>query len=522
MHHVLPTAICPTTVCPKTIGPVTICPKTSRPRTIGPKAIWLKTICAVSGFVLFLAAPLSAHHIKKGESATLPVTTSSPRARSLYEEGVADYENLYLERCNEDWRAAVKEDPNLAEAWVSIALNSGNPQEVNEARAKAKALVPKLTAGEQLMVGWIIKVQEGDYIEGISLMNDLLEMYPRDKHLLYLAGNWLMLEEGNQQAQRIMEKALAVDKNFPAALNDLAYLYARNREFDKAFATMDRYVALLPKEPNPQDSYGELLRMAGRFEQSLVHYRAALKLDPDFVTSQLGLGDTYALMGNQEQARIEYERAVRYAHNEADRLTYSMQSAMTWVRDGKFTEADKAFLEIAATAHSKDQDLQEAQALRHMAEYQSDDNVALKYLKQSEEALNHREMAVSDKNEELSYILRNRVVRAARAGDQALADKSMQQLGTMATGSHNRVILCSYNGAAGTLLMDQKKFEDAIARLEDDQDNPFTMELLVQAYYETGATDKLHEIEGKLRGTNLPTMEQALVVPAMRSNRPII
>jgi hypothetical protein len=48
------------------------------------------------------------------------------------------------------------------------------------------------------------------------------------------------------------------------------------------------------------------------------------------------------------------------------------------------------------------------------------------------------------------------------------------------------------------------------------------MELLVQAYYETGLTDKLHEIEGKLRGTNLPTMEHALVVPAMRSSRPII
>ncbi len=476
---------------------------------------------AVSALVMFLAGPLSAHHLKKGETATLPVTTSSARARSLYEEGVADYENLYLERCNEDWRAAVKEDPNLAVAWASIALNSGNPQEVNEARANAKALVPKLSPGEQLMVGWVSKVQEGDYIEGISLMNDLLEMYPHDKHLLYLAGNWLMAEEGNEQAQRIMEKALALDKNFPAALNDLAYIYARNRQFDKAFANMDRYVALLPKEPNPQDSYGELLRMAGRFEQSLEHYRAALKLDPDFVTSQLGLGDTYALMGNQEQARIEYERAIRYAHNEADRLTYSMQSAMTWVRDGKFSEADKTFVDIATTAHAKGQDLQEAQAYRHTAEYQADDHVALKYLKLAEDALGHRDMPISDKNEELSYILRNRVVRASRAGDQAVAEKWLQQLEAMATGSRNRVILCSYNGASGTLLMDQKKYEEAIAHLEDDQDNPFTMELLVQAYYETGLTDKLHEIEGKLRGTNLPTMEQALVVPAMRSSRPI-
>ncbi len=76
--------------------------------------------------------------------------------------------------------------------------------------------------------------------------------------------------------------------------------------------------------------------MAGNFEGSLHHYRAALKIDPDFVTSQVGLGDTYALMGNQEQARVEYDKAIRYAHNEADRLSYIMQKAMTWVRDGKF------------------------------------------------------------------------------------------------------------------------------------------------------------------------------------------
>ncbi len=65
------------------------------------------------------------------------------------------------------------------------------------------------------MVAWISKVQEGDFLGGITAMNDMLEMYPRDKHLLYLAGNWLMGEDGNEQAQRIMEKALAIDKNFP-------------------------------------------------------------------------------------------------------------------------------------------------------------------------------------------------------------------------------------------------------------------------------------------------------------------
>ena len=92
----------------------------------------------------------------------------------------------------------------------------------------------------------------------------------------------------------------------------------------------------------------------------------------------------------------------------------------------------------------------------------------------------------------------------------------------MATASRNRVIQSSYHGAAGTLLMDQKKYEDAIAHLEEDRDNPFTMELLVQAYYQTSQVDKLHEIEAKLRSTNVPTLEQALVVPAVRLKRPII
>src|SRR4029077_7272015 len=203
-------------------------------------------------------------------------------------------------------------------------------------------------------------------------------------------------------------------------------------------------------------------------------------------------------------------------------LTYGMQKATTWVRDGKFAEADQLFQEIAQTAHAKEQDLQEAQAYRQAAEYQTDDNAALKYLQSAEESLGHRTISKGDKDEELSRVLRNRAVRAAHAGNPALADKSLKELEAMAAGSRNRVIQSSYNGAAGTLLMDQKKFDEAITYLEEDQDNPFTMQLLVQAYYQANLSDKRHEIEARLRGTNVPTMEQAVVVPAIRLQRPQI
>jgi len=158
-----------------------------------------------------------------------------------------------------------------------------------------------------------------------------------------------------------------------------------------------------------------------------------------------------------------------------------------------------------------------------MAEYQADDNAALRYLKSAEDALGHRStISRLDHDEEMSRILRNRVVRASRAGNHPLTDQSLKQLEAMASSSRNRVIQSSYNGAAGTLLMDQKQYQEAITNLEEDRDNPFTLELLVQAYYQTNQSDKLHETEAKLRGTNVPTMEQALVVPAIRTKRPII
>jgi hypothetical protein len=69
-------------------------------------------------------------------------------------------------------------------------------------------------------------------------------------------------------------------------------------------------------------------------------------------------------------------------------------------------------------------------------------------------------------------------------------------------------------------LLAKQKFADAIPHLEEDRDNPYSLELLSRAYAETGATDKMHEVEAVLRGTNVPTIEQALVVPAVRGKRP--
>ena len=163
----------------------------------------------------------------------------------------------------------------------------------------------------------------------------------------------------------------------------------------------------------------------------------------------------------------------------------------------------------------------EAQAHRMMSLYQTDDAEALKHLEAAEEALTHPpDMAQSDRDDERARVLRYRAVRADHAGNQELASQTLQQLETMAARSRSAAIQGSYHGAAGALLMSQQKVPEAIAHLEEDEDNPYSLQLLSQAYASTGAADKRHEVEVKLRATNAATMEQALVVPGVRSRRP--
>ena len=469
-----------------------------------------------------LALPLQAHHIKQSAAKEMPVSTSSAKARELFGRALTDYENLYLERANIGWRAAVQADPNFALAYVFIAYNSSDPAEAKAAQEKAKLLAAKASPGERLLIQWITSVKENNFIAGISAMNDMLEMFPKDKHLAFLAGNWMMGQNSYEQAQKTLQGALAIDKNYPPALNDLAYCYAQSREYPKAFEVMERYVAVLPTLPNPQDSYAEILRMSGNFNAALEHYRAALKIDPWFDYSQLGLADTYALMGNQVQARAEYDKAIQNAYTAADRVAYALQTATTWVRENNLAEADKAFAAVAEKAHVLGFDLTGAQAHRMMSLYQTDDAEALKHLASAEEALNHPTTSISqsDREDERARVLRYRAVRADHAGNHELAAQALQQLEALAGSTRSAVVQSSYHGAAGTLLMSQQKIQEAIVHLGEDEDNPYSLELLSRAYSITGAADKRHEIEVRLRASNAPTMEQALVVPAVRSRRP--
>jgi tetratricopeptide (TPR) repeat protein len=452
----------------------------------------------------------------------LPVTTTSGAAARYFETGMVHFENHRWNFALRDWREAVQLDPKFALAYTWICFTTTDPAEESDTRSKAKAAMSAATPPEQLMVKWITGAHENNYVEAIQAMNDLVSALPQDKRLNFLAGYWLYRQDEFEHAKKPTLQALADDSNYATAYNQLGYLYSRTGDNEKAIVALAKYVALMPNEPNPHDSYAEVLRISGRFDEALQHYRMALKIDPTFYISQKELGETYSLMGQEERARAEYTKAIHEAPSSGTKAEYLQKLALTWVREGKLAEADKAYLDAAAKAHAMEQWVWEARAYRTMAMYQADAGVANKYLAQADALLTARKdsIAKADLEEEHARILRVRIERNlpvnAKATQSATLEAARAELQKMAASSASANIQRTYNGAQGTFLMAQQKYKAAIPYLEEDYINPLSMRLLVQAYRKTKASNNAATLTKKLLDWRIPTIEEALAVPAFR------
>ena len=467
--------------------------------------------------VLVLAS--SAYSDKKAinQPSRINVTTSSSEARALFNDGWAKVQTFRFADALESWRKATQADPHLALAHVLIAYHTTNPAE--QVLEQEKALESKAYAGreEELIVDWLANTVQSHWIPAIQAMNQAVQEFPNDGGLAWLAGTWLEIQQQPARAIPLFEKSVRIDPKFPEPWNELAYCNARLRNFDKAFEAMKKYTALLPNESNPQDSFAEISRMAGRYEDALVHYRASLKLDPKFTMSQVGIADTYALMGEESRARAEYAIALQKAPTKIDATLWNLQSAITYVREGNTKAADEALQAVARQAHENDLGNTEARAYRMMAFYQKDFATALSLLDKAEATL-HEDHKISNSllEQEYAFIQQARVRLAVQNGNTELAAGALDQLEQVAGRSNDGFVQHAYNGAAGTMLLAQNNPAKAVYHLEQDPRNPFSMLLLVRAYEQLGAKEDAERMRQALAGFNEPNIDQALVVPQFR------
>lgn len=449
----------------------------------------------------------------------IPVTTSSVEALHWYELGMREREDLlFIDKGLDSFREAVKSDPHFALAHATLAYFTPDPAEEKRERALAQKNMGDASPDEVLLIRWMNGTKDGEFVPAIAAMNDLLAKFPHDERLANLDGEWLCSNQAAfEPGEAVLKHLLQYDPKYFPAVNNLAYCYALSGQPKLAPALMEQYIAALPNQPNPQDSYGEIMRMLGDYPAALDHYRKALQIDPTFNTSQLGLASTYALMGDEERARAEYLTAIQGTKERATQLDYRILWAMTYYRENQLEQARKELAKISIEAGRTGMAIEHAEAHRDMALFNPEAKAALRDIDHARTALMTHEFARGDRDNELASILFARAFIAARAGMENEVQKALEPLAVMARSSRSNLVQNCFHSANGALLLVQGKYAEAIPELEEDSQDPLTLQLLASAQSKSGQSAEAQKTLVTLAAINDERVETAVAVPQARA-----
>ena len=295
----------------------------------------------------------------------IPITTSFEEARQLYLQGRDANEKLRTVEAYALFEKAAAKDPSFALAYCGMANSANSNPEFFVALRKAVALSDKVSVGERLMIEGLNAGVKGDIDAQRKKWTELVETYPNDERALTLLGNFYFGNQDYPTAIKYLTKATEIAPNFTTPYNQLGYAYRFQGKYPEAEKTFQKYIELLPGDPNPYDSYGELLMKMGRFDDSIASYHKALKVDPHFTASMVGIANDQMFQGKGDGARKTLRKLLEVARNDGERRIALFWIAQSYVLEGKTQDAVRTVAEQRAIAQkSSDFAAQSGDAMR--------------------------------------------------------------------------------------------------------------------------------------------------------------
>ena len=212
-------------------------------------------------------------------------STSNVEAYRHYQLGV-DYARRYLGTdAIRELEEAVRLDPQFALAMLRLADQyrlQGDLRRGNEIQLKIEQLQSRLPRYDQLMLQAVKASRSQDPDAELAVRQQLVSEFPRSTMDRGLLGNMLAGFGKREQSLALFKQGLALDPKSEDLLNFECYTLAFGGDFDGALAANDAYMAIRPGDPNPLDTRGDVLYIAGRDDEAVAAYRKVLELKPDF------------------------------------------------------------------------------------------------------------------------------------------------------------------------------------------------------------------------------------------------
>lgn len=280
----------------------------------------------------------------------------------------------------------------------------------------------------------------GRYGDAIVQFKAALHRKPDYKEALYNIANCYQEKEDFDSAVRFYEKAIALDANLVAAINNLGVVLARQKKHAAALKCFDDALRKVPRFAEAHYNRGDALAALGDCEAAISAYDVALKLRPVFPRAHCNRANALRELGRLREALDDCDKAIAQDVMFAEAY---VSKAVVLNELGQLEES------IAC--------LDKAISLKpDYAEAHSNRGNALKDLRRFDEALASYNKAISLKPDYAeAYYNLGKALKDLKRLDEALA-------------SYNKAISLKPDyaeayGSRGNALSDLRRFDEALA-----------------------------------------------------------
>jgi tetratricopeptide (TPR) repeat protein len=149
--------------------------------------------------------------------------------------------------------------------------------------------------------------QQGKLDRAESACHTLTRRHPAYAAAWHTQGLVQLDKRNYERALDCLVRAVMLSPQSWMSLTALSRVYARLGATDMAAQTLERAIAVEPKNPAILVSLAEILRDEREYERAVEAYRQALRLDPSVDSAAIGLGLCLGAIGENTEAQAVFE-----------------------------------------------------------------------------------------------------------------------------------------------------------------------------------------------------------------------
>ncbi len=138
-----------------------------------------------------------------------------------------------------------------------------------------------------------------------------VELAPNDPRAIEMLARFYLDQGEPAKARDLLEPRCQSTDTSESLLAELSESYMALDQTARALQTADRGLVALPDSANLYNARGLALASAGRFDEAIASYRAAIERAPGTSTAAANLGLVFLLLGRPEDARTQLQQALR-------------------------------------------------------------------------------------------------------------------------------------------------------------------------------------------------------------------